>query len=903
MKSWLTRWAAALVGLVSCSNAPPLADALREADRLAVEGRATEAIAMLNAVVASGQDDPQLRVQLAQQYLVVGQPNATLSQLDKAERLGAPAAQTDEMRVMALLALRRFAAARDILEVRTGNLPNVRLPLLRGRVALGLGNPAEVLELVEVPTRLSGADVSVSDAEAVLLRAEALVALERMPEAIAELRAASELVVLEPRIGVALAELLMRTGDVDAAVIALDDSLRRATEIPANRRPAWRAALLPLAVDLQLARRQTQSARVLFAELQELAPHARTTQLLGARLAGMDGRVADSIGSLQALVAANANDIDARLMLAAALAESGRLNQAQSQLDWILAREPKNRAARVLLARAMLRQGRIDSASATLEASTNNDPLSEALLGQIKLQLGEDAAGINLLRSSVERAPSNATLKLDLAEALIATGDYQRAQDVLSAVGRLTEDEQQRWKRLHFLSATLQARPGQIGATIEKMVTEAPADVNLRLLAASLYLQSPGGLAIARRHLAEAARRHPRSAPVALAAGRLESIAGNAQAARDALRRALDIEPGNTAALAGLAWNALGSGDALDAAAWIGELSRIDGPRAKLQALRLHLARGDLAAAKRLVEPLLVGSTDSIATTFSIAEAYLAAGHAQTAEAWARKAVDARPDVPEHWLLLSRAQALLADRSGARRSVQRALEIRPAWLPASRHSIALYLADQNVAGALAVLDELRAAGVEASKLQVMRGDLLFAAGRFADASAAYATIGPAGATGDVMLRWVSARRAAGIADPLRPLVDYLEREPMDSQLRIVLADQLTQLQQPAAAIREYRRVLVSDPDNIVALNNLAWLLGAGGPATLGEALSLAQRALTLAPEAPAVLDTTGWLLHRAGRWNEALPLLERAVARRPDDRDMRRRLEQVRAAARSGRAG
>jgi Tfp pilus assembly protein PilF len=404
---------------------------------------------------------------------------------------------------------------------------------------------------------------------------------------------------------------------------------------------------------------------------------------------------------------------------------------------------------------------------------------------------------------------------------------------------------------------------------------------------------------MARRHLAEAARRHPRSAAVALAVGRLESMVGNITAARDALRRTLDIEPGNATALAGLAWMALASGDALDAAAWISELGRIDGPRAKLQALRLHLVRGDIAAAKRSEELLLAGAADSVSTMYSIAEAYLAAGQARTAETWMRKAVDARPDVPEYWLLLSRAQVLIADRTGARRSVQRALEIRPAWLPASRHSMALYLADENLAGALAVLDELRAVGVAERTLQVMRGDLLLASGRYKDAAAAYAAMRSTGRdTREFMLRWVSARRSAGIADPLRPLVEYLAREPLDSQLRIALAEQLSQLGQPTAAIREYRRVLAHDADNVVALNNLAWLLAETGSGTLDEAVALAERALALAPSAPAVLDTAGWLLHRAGRAAEALPLLERAVDRRPHDRGMRQRLDQVRAALR-----
>jgi thioredoxin-like negative regulator of GroEL len=160
--------------------------------------------------------------------------------------------------------------------------------------------------------------------------------------------------------------------------------------------------------------------------------------------------------------------------------------------------------------------------------------------------------------------------------------------------------------------------------------------------------------------------------------------------------------------------------------------------------------------------------------------------------------------------------------------------------------MALYLADENLAGALAVLDELRAVGVAERTLQVMRGDLLLASGRYKDAAAAYAAMRSTGRdTREFMLRWVSARRSAGIADPLRPLVEYLAREPLDSQLRIALAEQLSQLGQPTAAIREYRRVLAHDADNVVALNNLAWLLAETGSGTLDEAV--ARRRFSIPP--------------------------------------------------------
>jgi tetratricopeptide (TPR) repeat protein len=70
---------------------------------------------------------------------------------------------------------------------------------------------------------------------------------------------------------------------------------------------------------------------------------------------------------------------------------------------------------------------------------------------------------------------------------------------------------------------------------------------------------------------------------------------------------------------------------------------------------------------------------------------------------------------------------------------------------------------------------------------------------------------------------------------------------------------------------------------VVALNNLAWALGhLGRP----QALDYAERAYKLAPQAPSVADTLGWILARRGQSRQALPYLAHATQLAPRDPDM-----------------
>lgn len=81
--------------------------------------------------------------------------------------------------------------------------------------------------------------------------------------------------------------------------------------------------------------------------------------------------------------------------------------------------------------------------------------------------------------------------------------------------------------------------------------------------------------------------------------------------------------------------------------------------------------------------------------------------------------------------------------------------------------------------------------------------------------------------------------------------------------------------------RDLRRILASNPDHADALNALGYTL-ADQTERYQEAYDLIQKALTLKPEEPAILDSMGWVLFRMGRYSEAIDFLRRAHERMPD---------------------
>ncbi|MEM7561014.1 MAG: tetratricopeptide repeat protein, partial [Planctomycetota bacterium] len=89
--------------------------------------------------------------------------------------------------------------------------------------------------------------------------------------------------------------------------------------------------------------------------------------------------------------------------------------------------------------------------------------------------------------------------------------------------------------------------------------------------------------------------------------------------------------------------------------------------------------------------------------------------------------------------------------------------------------------------------------------------------------------------------------------------------------------------------RERRNVTA---DHLAATcNTLAWLLGNCERDT-EDAVSLAERAVALAGEEPAYLDTLGRCYFSAGRYDEALATQSKAVRLQPSNRLMVAQLEE-----------
>jgi Flp pilus assembly protein TadD len=139
-----------------------------------------------------------------------------------------------------------------------------------------------------------------------------------------------------------------------------------------------------------------------------------------------------------------------------------------------------------------------------------------------------------------------------------------------------------------------------------------------------------------------------------------------------------------------------------------------------------------------------------------------------------------------------------------------------------------------------------------------------------------------------------AYAAAGDADrAIGALKAGLEATSRSPQLAMDLALLYERLGRVDDAAATYDAMLDRNPHDDGAANNLAMLLATyrTDAHSLERALRLAERFAT--SEQPVLLDTYGWVLFKAGRTSEALPVLERAVAKAPRAGELRYHLGMI----------
>jgi putative PEP-CTERM system TPR-repeat lipoprotein len=324
-----------------------------------------------------------------------------------------------------------------------------------------------------------------------------------------------------------------------------------------------------------------------------------------------------------------------------------------------------------------------------------------------------------------------------------------------------------------------------------------------------------------------------------------------------------------------------------EAAQWLEKAAAVDAT-ALPPAMRLasfYLQTGQAAKAVEHLRKVLVVHAAEPAVLEAMGRAQQASGDLAGAIETFGKLASAAPKSPQPQLYLAAVQIQNKNMAAAQASVKKALSLAPDFVPAHLMQADLALAQNKPDDALAVLRALQKAQPKLAAGFLAEGELQMRLGKPAQAIAPYQQAFNLAPQPQVMVKLANALRAAGRASEADAQVaTWRKAHPEEPLGLLYTAEQNIVAKQYKAAIGQLESVLAKMPDNVLALNNLAWSYQQEKDQ---RALATAEKAYQLAGDNPTIMDTLGWILVERNQLDRALPLLQKAVTLSPQAGDIR----------------
>ena len=870
-----------LVSVAGCGRfGDSAADHLARADELRAKGDAKGSVIELKNALQKEPDNAQARLRIGEAYLQQGDLAGAQKELNHALNAGL---------LEATLPLARSYVAAQSWDPLSDLKPAEALPAavraevlaLKARGALAGGNLDGAHALVEQARSLDARSAPV-------MFSEAMLAVGERDQDLGEQKIAAALEV-DPNYADALslrADLAAQKGEMAQA----EADYSRVIEL----RPEGSASELLKRGMVRLSLKNLDDARKDAETLKKWAPNHPGVAYLDGLLKLSAGDYVAAQTAFELALSKAPDYLPVIFYLGAVHAAQDHLEQADYYLGNYLQRAPGSSAAARLAAGVKVRWNDIEGATAVLvqaAAANPKDAVLHDLLGRIYASRG-DPKGVEMLKEAVALQPDSAALRERLGIAMLLGGQQDEAQAEIDAATRLDPDARQ-GKYMLVITAMRERDFKRALARAETLQASYPDDVTVWNLLGGIHLAMNE-----RNKAVEAFEQALRIKPDSVAAtnnlGQLKAGSGDIDGAVAVYRAGLEQSPGNAGIsprLAGLLLTQKKPDEAMQVLADAVKANPAN------SALRIVLARVQYGLGKQddAVKTLQDGGDKSADLQIAAGDLALARKDFPTARVHYEAAAKLDDRAAAPLFMLGQVERQDGKPEVAEKRYRDALIRESTHQPSRTALVSLLLAQRDVRGALAVVDDAERQGLKAGYLQALRGDIAAVQNNREAALDAY---GKALAMDDSRTHRMALSRAqvayGKLKDGVATLEGWLANNPQDAATRHVQLNWQVMAGNNDDAKQGYEALLKANDQDVLALNNLAMLLrGEDQP----RALELARKANELAPKSPALMDTLALLLMDSGDLAQARELLEEAVEAAPKATVLQLHLAQVQAKA------
>ena len=826
-------------------------------------------IQLKNAILANP-ENAQARVLLGKIYLKLDDGLSALKELRRARELGAAREEVLEPLGRALLWSERNDEILDEISIEDGDsVPlKINILLLHGQAYFAKG------QFEKANDQFSRVlEMQADNSEALLGKAR--IARQNSDSAgFAEF--VEKALSVDPENADAWTlkgELLRESGKYQEAVTAFQKALDIAPD-KVQARLAKATAYLALG--------EPGPALAEINQVQDKYANLYMTQYLKAVGLYMQQQLEPARESLQLALKQKPGHLPSHLLLGTIAYQLGQFNQAEQQLSIYCDKKPDNLQANKLLAATLLKLNQPGKAIEVLERSlpaSSNDAQLLSMLGGAYLTIGKTEKGLEYLEQASAMVPDSATLHAQIAMGQLAHGDLEQAISGLQTAIDLDQGLGQAdvMLALVYLRQKDYDNAFNTAAALSEKQPDNPIPLNLEGTA----LLGKGERKAATDAFEAALKLQPDFTPAQLNLAQIDLLENDDAAAETRYKKVLSYDEGNLRALLALANLAERAGNPEQTADWLKQARNHhpDDIEPAVALVNHYLKQDEQQRALDLITGVAVAHPRDPAVLQTLAKVQLSAGKEKDALTTWRSLVEMTPKSPQVNYQLALMELNQKNYGAARSSVQQALALQSDY-PAAQFTLGrLDIDAKNFDAALQIANSLKQAHPESGSGYELEGDVYTAQLKFKQASEAYVLAYGKANNAPLARKLFQSYLQADAADAAyQVLRQWLTEDPEDTYSRTLLATSLQKAGSYQEAIKEYLKVLEYDPDNVSALNNVAWLYQeAGNP----EGVLYAERAHDLAPDRPEITDTLGWLLVQNGDTNRGLVLLQEARIKAP----------------------
>ncbi|EAQ98899.1 XrtA/PEP-CTERM system TPR-repeat protein PrsT [Congregibacter litoralis] len=609
-----------------------------------------------------------------------------------------------------------------------------------------------------------------------------------------------------------------------------------------------------------------------------------------------------------------------RFLRAQLLFDEGNYEGAIDLFNQILSVSPDNPGALLLAGNANARINKLPIARRHLERFLELQPGSTQAalqLAQVNALMGEPGRTEELARSLLEREADNQTALTLLANALAAQGMHAESAQVFKQLADLRPESTENLVAL----GSQQIVAGDLDAGLKQLEDALAGDpdnslARERLIEARLVAQDlDGALEEASRYVEV----EPDSTRALIFRGRVLLQRQNTDAAREDFEEALRRDPASVPARGGLAAIAV-LGQDLEGAQSEFEKSLEANPGNLQSSLNLAVVlerRGELVEMEQVLSAAVEANPTAVAPRVALARkammdkqpaiaiellsveeiarqkdvgalqtltgAYVLAEQAELAQLSAKELLELRPNDPMVLALSARADVLSQDFASAREQLESALEMAPNVSALRKQLIEVLVYERELDLAIDQIEQLSPESQNEAAVLQLRGRIALAQDDAKGAVDWLARAYEKSPDSESLFFLATARLASGERTELvGELSSWIEAHPEDARNRSVLAALLIETGDEAGATAQYQTLIDDGSEDVVALNNLAWLIR---EQQTSKALEYIQRADRLAPDSFSVKDTYAMVELERGEFDRALMLNQRAIDGAPDPKE------------------